>query len=195
MKNVKLIILGLLLLTSCQNQSTSSISESADSLTSSANEPVDSIAYTQDDQVNIRRLIGMTLTSLFQEDLEAGFIDSLSRQYRYNQVDLNQDGKRELLVGLIGPNFCGTGGCTVLLLTYHGDVITQFTVVDYPVYIDTEATNGWNNLIMYSGSKNRKVTFDGESYPTNPSLLEIYLGSTETLTKILDYENQEMYKF
>src|SRR5215467_2770754 len=35
--------------------------------------------------------------------------------YYYNRVDLDGDGKPEVLVFLFGPHVCGTGGCGVLV--------------------------------------------------------------------------------
>lgn len=151
--------------------------------------------YTQDDQENIQRLIRLTLLDSYKEDIELGIVDSLSRRYNYVQVDLNNDTKKEILVGLIGPYFCGSGGCTVLLLTNHGDIITQFSVVKYPINIDTESTNGWSNLILHSGGEDRIVKFDGTSYPANPSTLEVYSGNMEDLEILLDWDIQEIYTF
>lgn len=155
----------------------------------------DNLEFTQEDQNNIQRLIQLTLLDQFKEDLDLGLIDSLSRTYKYNQVDLNGDGNLEILVGLNGPFFCGSGGCTVLLLTNHGDVITRFSVVKYPAYLDNESSNGWKNLILYSGGANRVVQFDGTAYPSNPFTLTPYSNSIDKLTKLLDWENQEALVF
>lgn len=157
--------------------------------------PNSSATYTQDDQGNIRRLIELTLTDLFKEDLEKGFIDSLGRQFKYSLFDLNQDGSHEIFVGLTSSFFCGSGGCTILLVTGQGDLITKFTVVDYPLYVDPNRSNGWNNLVMYSGKQNRLVKFNGQKYPSNPSILEVYTGNVDMLTKLLDWEIQESYPF
>lgn len=158
--------------------------------------PVDKTeAFTQNDQENIQRLIKLTLTDLFQEDLEKGFLDSTSRRYLYDQVDLNGDGNLEILVGLTGPYFCGSGGCTILLLTNHGDVITRFTVVDYPIYVDHELTNGWKNLIMFSGQENRQAAFDGQAYPSNPSVLDVFSGNLERAQKLLEWDERRLISF
>ena len=152
-------------------------------------------SFTQNDQENITRLIRFTLTDLFKEDIEKGFLDSLSRQFKYSQVDLNEDGSLEILVGLTGPYFCGSGGCTVLLLTNHGDMITRFSVVKYPAYLGQESSNGWKNLILFSGGKNRTVQYNGTTYPSNPSTLEVYSGNVDNLFKVLDWENLEGFNF
>ncbi|GMQ25295.1 hypothetical protein Aoki45_19770 [Algoriphagus sp. oki45] len=176
----------------CQPKADSVTEElSVDSLVSET----DSVDFTPEDQSNIQRLIQLTLLDQFKEDLALGLIDSLSRTYKYNQVDLNGDGDQEILVGMTGPFFCGSGGCTVLLLTSHGDVITRFSVVKYPAYLDDESSNGWKNLILYSGGANRVAQFDGTSYPANPSTLTTYSKSIDQLTKLLDWENLKMYSY
>lgn len=152
-------------------------------------------SFSENDQENIQRLIRLTLNDLFKEDLEKGFLDSVSRRFLYDQVDLNGDGKLEILVGLTGSYFCGSGGCTVYLLTNQGDVITRFTVVDYPVYVDTQATNGWSDLVMYSGGAYRRATYNGQTYPYNPSILEEYAGDVGILPKLLEWQELEFSKF
>lgn len=151
--------------------------------------------FTQEDQENIQRLIGLTLKDQYNEDIELGIVDSLSRKYKYVQLDLNDDSNKEILIGLTGPYFCGSGGCTFLLLNYHGDIITQFSVVRMPVYLDTEKSNGWNNLIVYSGGENRHVKFDGNTYPSNPSTQEIFTGDLEKLEKIMDWDSLETFSY
>lgn len=153
------------------------------------------LRFTQDDQENIQHLIKITLKDLFKEDIEKGYLDTLSRQFKYSQFDLNQDGNKEIFVGLTGPFFCGSGGCTMLLLSDHGEVITRFTVVDYPVYVITDKSKGWNNLVIFSGGENRLLQFDGQGYPSNPSTLEVYSRDLDNMNKILDWESQESYSF
>ena len=75
-----------------------------------------------------QRLIGFTLMDQFKEDIDLGIVDSLSRKYKFVQVDLNDDSNREIWVGLTGPDICRSGGCTFLLLSHHGDIIPQFSV-------------------------------------------------------------------
>ncbi|MFC3878892.1 hypothetical protein ACFOSV_01830 [Algoriphagus namhaensis] len=195
MKYLQILFLSSLFLIAACASPTESNNSGVDSMNVVSEDETESTeeikAYTQDDQDNIQRLIRLTLNDLFKEDLDQLEIDSIGRQFIYDQVDLNNDGKKEILIGLIGPYFCGSGGCTVLLTNGYGDLITQFSVSDYPFYVDQETSNGWNSLIIYSGSENRLVKFDGETYPSNPSTLEVYSGDVDRLLKLLDIENQE----
>ena len=67
--------------------------------------------------------------------------------------------------------FCGTGGCTFLLLDRYAEIITKFTVMDAPIYVSKAKTNGWRNLMIKSEGKFKKLVFDGKSYPSNPSVV------------------------
>ncbi|SEJ38275.1 hypothetical protein SAMN05216327_109152 [Dyadobacter sp. SG02] len=96
--------------------------------------------------------------------------DSSARRFVYYGTDLNGDGKRELLVGFTGMNWCGSGGCTALLLSSEGKLITHFTVVKFPFTILDQKTNGWKDLTVYSGGADRLLKFDGKGYPKNPSV-------------------------
>jgi hypothetical protein len=136
-------------------------------------------------------LVRLTIKDLYKDDLAKNIIDDYSKRFIFFEYDLNEDGNKEILVGFTGPYFCGTGGCTQLLLDSQGNVITTFSVSDYPVIIDTNKTNGWKDLFIYSGGKNRIVKFDGKKYPSNPSILpELKLIPGDGLPRALDFEHE-----
>lgn len=93
---------------------------------------------------------------------------------------------------MIGGYFCGSGECTQYILTSQGEIVTKFSVSDYPVIIDTNSTNGWTDLIIFSGNKNRIIKFDGTKYPSNPSI-EPAMDATprDGLTRALDFPNDK----
>jgi len=133
-------------------------------------------------------LIRLTLKDLYKDDLAKNFIDDNSKKFIFFEYDLNEDGKKEILVGLTGGYFCGTGGCTQLLLDDQGNVITQFSVSGNPVVIDTNKTNGWKDLFIYSGSKYRIVKFNGKTYPSNPSTLpELKVTPGDGLPRVIGF--------
>lgn len=130
------------------------------------------------------------LTQLFSEDLKIGIVDSLSRKFIFFEFDLDGDDRKEIFVGTTGPYFCGTGGCTQFILNSQGEVISMFTVSDYPVVISLDKTNGWYDLFILSGGEFRVVKFDGKAYPKNPSILP-KLGTLpgDGLPRVLDFVN------
>ncbi|TDO19980.1 hypothetical protein [Pedobacter duraquae] len=127
-------------------------------------------------------------TSL-KDDLEKGFVDSLSRHCIAQQIDLNHDGNSEVFVGLSGPYFCGSGGCTLLLLSDKGELITRFTVSETPVRILKSSTDGWNDLLIQSQAEHHVLKYDGKTYPSNPSIQpEKGLVFEDILGSVLDQQ-------
>ena len=115
-------------------------------------------------------LVRLTLQDLHKEDLGKNIIDSFGRRFIFFEYDLNDDGKKEIFVGLRGSYFCGSGGCTTYLLDNQGNVITKFSV-SRDIVIDNNKTKGYKDLFIYSGGKFRIVKFKGNTYPSNPSTL------------------------
>ncbi|MDZ7613001.1 MAG: hypothetical protein U5K51_04295 [Flavobacteriaceae bacterium] len=62
------------------------------------------------------------------------------RKFQYFSVDLNGDGKDEYFVNFMTSYFCGTGGCSVVLLDHESNVITNFSVMDNPIYAENAKT-------------------------------------------------------
>jgi len=138
------------------------------------------------------------LESLLAEDLKLGIVDSLSRRFIFLEYDLDGDAAKEIFVGLTGPYFCGSGGCTQYILKDNGEVLTKFTVSDYPVVIAPDKTNGWNDLYIQSGGDYRVVKFDGKTYPANPSILpKLGMIPGDGLPRILDFmsDNYPWFSF
>lgn len=70
--------------------------------------------------------------------------------YYYSLIDLNGDGKAEAIVYPLGPYFCGSGGCTLMIFQpvksgYR--LIGQLPVSRSPVIVTNQKTNGWQDLI------------------------------------------------
>jgi hypothetical protein len=96
------------------------------------------------------------------------------RKFYYNAVDLNDDGKNEYQVGLVGSDFCGTGGCTMLVLNPSMTQISRMILVEFPVFVGApggaEVTKKYSNLYVYTKGKGYvKLVWSGKAYPSNPS--------------------------
>jgi hypothetical protein len=98
--------------------------------------------------------------------------------YYYNRVDLDGDGKPEVLVFLFGPQVCGTGGCDALVFkSAKGGyrVVGDIALARNPIIVSEHKTHGWRDLIMFiAGGGVRPgyysvVPFNGKQYPENPS--------------------------
>jgi hypothetical protein len=103
--------------------------------------------------------------------------DNEAARYSIAPVSLHgQD--HHFFVYLTGP-FCGSGGCTGLLLGQTASsfkVIDRFTLVQLPIKILQSKSNGWNDIAMpvHGGGilpgHIAWLRFNGRKYPSNPSL-------------------------
>ena len=96
--------------------------------------------------------------------------------YRAARTDLNGDGQDDAVVLLEGPEWCGTGGCTLLVL--RGDakgfgLLSRSTVSRNPVRVLGSSQQGWRDLMVNTqGVGDVVLGFDGKAYASNPSLLK-----------------------
>lgn len=92
--------------------------------------------------------------------------------------DLNKDGHADAIVLLSGMNWCGSGGCTLLIFQGGADhqfkFVSKSTVVDTPIYSTVSMHKGWKQLSVYVRKHGQVILpFDGQAYAENPSLLPI----------------------
>lgn len=110
------------------------------------------------------------LTQDYLKD-DLSFLQPVDRKFQFYKIDLNEDGNEEIFVRLSGPYFCGSGGCTFLLLDKYGAIITKFTVTRAPIFVEPSKVNGWSLLLVKDAGVFKELTFDQGSYPSNPSVL------------------------
>jgi heat shock protein HslJ len=100
-------------------------------------------------------------------------VDGTGRgRYVYTRADLNGDGKEEVFVYLLGPFFCGTGGCSLQLFTGGPGghtLINDFPISRLPVIVSPTKTKGWNDLWRSESGGGAapsyvRHTFDGKKY-------------------------------
>jgi hypothetical protein len=111
--------------------------------------------------------------------------------FRYSSVDLNGDRSPGALVLLSGSDWCGSGGCTLLVFRKVRDkfeLTSRSTVTQPPIRVLPEASHGWKTLIVYSkGRGNVLLRFNGNRYPLNPSMQPIATKEqVEASTTVLD---------
>jgi hypothetical protein len=92
---------------------------------------------------------------------------------RHALADLNGDGRDDAVVLLTGSDWCGSGGCTMLVFrgTPAGFAYVSGSTITYdPIRILPEKVRGWYTLVVYSkGRGDVLMRFDGTRYPLNPS--------------------------
>ena len=130
------------------------------------------------DTITANRIIKF-LREKYKEDLT--ILTSTDRTFSFYQIDLNDDGKNEYFISLLGRYFYGSGGCSFYLLNSDFTVNTYFSVTNPPIFISSQKTDGWHDLIL-KGSYDEnggvisfiQLKFDKtkEAYPSNPSLIK-----------------------
>jgi hypothetical protein len=97
-------------------------------------------------------------------------------------TDLSEDGRPEVVVRLSGGGWCGSGGCTMLVLSDLGNtfrVVSRITITQLPIRVLQSKTNGWHDLgVTISGGGvdkafEARLAYDGRAYATNPSVVRL----------------------
>jgi len=96
-----------------------------------------------------------------------------SEGYLYNRIDLDLDGKQDVLVYVWGQDVCGSSGCTLFILKSIGggsyEVVSELELVHPPVIVSQHRTKGWYDLVtsVYGGGVEPRYwvhQFDGRTY-------------------------------
>ncbi len=94
--------------------------------------------------------------------------------FRHALVDLDGDGRRDAIVLLQSQAWCGSGGCTMLVLrgvTEGFALVSRSTITNEPIRVSPERSHGWRTLIVSAkGAGDVVMRFDGKRYPLNPSV-------------------------
>lgn len=85
---------------------------------------------------------------------------------------------RLALVQFLGPEYCGSGGCNLLILRPEGETFTvlgDVTITRAPVRVLTSSTNGLPDIaVQVSGggaaAHEALLPFDGARYASNPTV-------------------------
>ena len=128
----------------------------------------------------------LAITSASDESIRTfvrGYVkaDSSDKEMVYSRalVDLNDDGTNEAIVYLGGHEWCGSGGCTMLLLRPEGSIyrlITRVTITQTPVRVLNSRSHGWHDIAVsvrgggIQPGYEALLRFNGRTYPTNPSV-------------------------
>jgi hypothetical protein len=112
--------------------------------------------------------------------------ETKTTEYSVAFADLKDDGSKDAIVYLSSDGWCGTGGCTMLILTSEGAsyrVVTKATVTRLPIRVLSTKSNGWHDIgVGLAGggiqfSYEAILSFDGKTYPENPSTVPVRQSS------------------
>jgi ketosteroid isomerase-like protein len=115
------------------------------------------------------------------------------RRYSSAFVDLRDNGNLEAIVYLTDGSWCGSGGCTTLVLAPKDseyELVTKITITRRPIRVLNSKTNGWHDLSVVVGGGGispyeAKLSFDGKTYPSNPSMPPALRLDTEIAGKMV----------
>ena len=116
---------------------------------------------------------------IFLENLLAPRLPGEETTFFDADVDLDEDGNPETLVYLMGRAFCGSGGCTLLVLASDDAsfrVVSRMTLVRPPVRVLDSKSHGWRDFsVRVRGGgiqldHEAMLQFDGTTYPSNPTM-------------------------
>jgi hypothetical protein len=141
----------------------------SDSVSSEASKQVYFMDYTVNDSL-AKRIANWLKYEHLKNDYE--FLTDNDKKFQLAEIDLNGDGENEVFINFFSSYFCGTGGCSILLLNNSLKPITNFSVMRTPLYIQKETINNWNTILVKSGGKFRKLIYENGHYPSNPSIVE-----------------------
>lgn len=97
---------------------------------------------------------------------------------RYVSGEWSDANTRLVLVQFLGPEYCGSGGCNLLILRPEGDsftVLGDVTITRAPVRVLASRTNGLPDIaVQVSGGgadpHEALLPFDGARYASNPTV-------------------------
>ena len=97
-----------------------------------------------------------------------------STSYAFSLVNLDTDAANETVVYPMGDDWCGSGGCTALVLKANGEsfrVVGRILTTRLPIQLLDSRTNGWRDLAarVQGGGVIRPyyviLRFNGKRYP------------------------------
>lgn len=100
--------------------------------------------------------------------------------YKRADADLNGDGRKEVFVYITDQDSCGSGGCTLLVLSPRRNgfrAVARTTITQLPITLLPTSTRGWRDIgvSVAGGGITRpymaRLRYNGRRYPDNPTLL------------------------
>ena len=176
MKKIYMLFLCLIcLLVSCKNELQKSdefkVKKALDSVSEVISTEVTKPSFVQQstNQQTADSIKSFLVNDYLKEELS--LLTAKDRKFQFYKIDLNADGKDEIFVRFMSSYFCGSGGCTFLLLDQYSKIITRFSVTRAPIFVEPSKVNDWALLLVKDAGVFKELIFENGSYPSNPSVL------------------------
>jgi len=176
MKRAYIILIGFsLFLLSCKTENSKQKTlidiSTKDSIIPTVEKTVTQIEFVRQstDEQTANNIKNFLINDYLKDDLQ--LLQPNDRKFQFYKIDLNSDGKEEIFVRFMTSYFCGSGGCTFLLLDKYGEVITEFSVTRPPIFVEPSKENGWALLLVKDSGVFKELIFKMGTYPSNPSVL------------------------
>lgn len=188
-KIVTIVLVGLIF-NSCKNQDSEKTSTETNKIVTEKG------VVSESENVEYAKFLDKIENYILTEYLSERDLRTISKdqkKFQFRQIDLNNDGKKEIFINFVTSYFCGSGGCSVLLLDENLKPITEFSVTRTPIYVEETMKNGWRVLMVQSQGDWRKLIYENGSYPSNPSVVEISNDPpTENADILFDNDNEKL---
>ncbi len=110
-------------------------------------------------------------------------------------VDVSGDGRDDALVYLTAGDWCGSGGCTVLVFEAMDEIdaeemgayrpAAEISMMHGSVHVVAGRRGTWSDLIVQDeNGVARRLSFDGETYPFSPAGGRVIRGATPAGTTL-----------
>jgi hypothetical protein len=103
-----------------------------------------------------------------REDAVATFAEHTlgTSSYKRADADLDGDGRSEAFLYLTDGDYCGSGGCTLVVLAPKGSsyrVVLRSTVTQLPIRVLPTSTRGWRDIGQETGRRLAELNRDGQT--------------------------------
>lgn len=135
-------------------------------------------------------ITNVLLQYLKEHDIE----NASSARYMSALVDLNDDGKEEVVVYVISQSLCGTGGCLTLVLAPQQSsfrIVSKITITRPSIRVLKTKSHGWHDLAVFVAGGGIQpgyeadVPFNGKTYATNPSIPPAHRLSPQSAGRVV----------
>lgn len=121
------------------------------------------------------QILASSPDKIILEELKIRYAEYVDTRYFLKWFDLNEDGRQEAIVYVVGSSVCGTGGCQTLIFQLEGNgmkLMQSIGLTKTPIMVSVSPTKNWKNLIVWRGGGGGpsglvELMHDGKSYPSN----------------------------